>query len=258
MYTPSLFYKLSLTFVMLLAISNATQAIDNNEVTAYLSTQIKQACSNGAVTSTFKGSELDGNLLKLCRKSLVRIQKTAEQGHKKEQAALGAMYLFGFGVKQDNLLALRWFHAAAMQNSAAGQAGMGYMYENGKGIKQEPANAAPWYTLAANQGVTQIQTKLALMYHEGLGVPLNNTQSIKWLHLAAIQGDSYAQVLLGQIYETGLGVPTQTSLAHMWYSVAALKNNKIAKARQRKLEKSLNTDELASAQELLDQWLDNQ
>ena len=72
----------------------------------------------------------------------------------------------------------------------------------GWGGRQDDLDALKWYTLAAEQGHAQAQNKLGKFYENGsCGAEANNAVAIKWYQLAADQGHSESkekvQLLLG-------------------------------------------------------------
>ena len=79
--------------------------------------------------------------------------KAAEQGDANIQLQLGAMYLLGQGVPQDNAKALAWYSKAAEQGHAIAQYDLGLMYSEGKSVPQDYVEAHKWFSLAAAQGV---------------------------------------------------------------------------------------------------------
>ena len=76
----------------------------------------------------------------------------AERGHRNAQFALGQMYRFGTGVKQDDAKALAWFRKAAEHGHADAQTVLGFRYAYGVGTGQDRFQAYFWFSLAALQG----------------------------------------------------------------------------------------------------------
>jgi len=81
------------------------------------------------------------------------IVKAAEQGDANIQVQLGAMYLLGQGVPQDNAKALAWYSKAAEKGHANAQYDLGLIYSEGKSVSQDYVEAHKWFSLAAVQGV---------------------------------------------------------------------------------------------------------
>ena len=85
-------------------------------------------------------------------------QKAAEGGHSKAQWLVGAGYLNGVGVEQDNDKAEYWLMKSAVQDFADGQYGLaGYYF-----AKQDYEHAAKFLKKAANQGHTDAITMLEM------------------------------------------------------------------------------------------------
>ena len=74
----------------------------------------------------------------------------AEQGNARAQWYLGAMYLFGDGVPQNDAEAMKWYLQAAKKDYALAQSGLGMIYKRGYGVPQNYILAYMWYTVAAH------------------------------------------------------------------------------------------------------------
>ena len=85
----------------------------------------------------------------------------------------------------DYATALREFRALAEQGSAKAQWGLGAMYILGRGVPQDDAEAVKWYRKAAEQGVADAQYNLGSMYYDGQGVTQDYVQTHMWLNVAA-------------------------------------------------------------------------
>lgn len=73
----------------------------------------------------------------------------ADGGDVLAQLGLGAMYLKGEGVDQDNTEAAKWLLLSADQGNEFAQVSLGKLYEGGRGVPQDFAQAHMWYNLAA-------------------------------------------------------------------------------------------------------------
>lgn len=117
-------------------------------------------------------------------------QPLAEQGNPAAQAGLGGLYLGGYGVARDEVVAMAWFRKAAEQGHANGQFSLASLYFS----KKQYAPAASWYRRAAEQGQALAQIRLARMYVEGQSLARDDVEAFKWFALAADRGsDSYAR-----------------------------------------------------------------
>ena len=109
----------------------------------------------------------------------------AEVGDRTAQSLLALMYYHGYGVKQDDLQAEKWFRRAADQGQAEAQFNLGVMYAEGQSVPQNYAEAVRWYRLAAEQGEPRAQYNLGVSYAEGYGVEENYVTAYMWFNLAA-------------------------------------------------------------------------
>ena len=78
-------------------------------------------------------------------------RKAAEQGDTEAQVSLGIMYVYGQGVIQDYVEAVRWFGKAADLGYPWAQSNLAFMYSKGHGVPQDPVQAHKWYNLAASR-----------------------------------------------------------------------------------------------------------
>lgn len=108
----------------------------------------------------------------------------AEKGDSAAQYLLGALYVDGKGVEQDDTTAFMWFERAANQGDARAQYNLGASYAEGAGVKKSEVDAAKWFRRAADQGMVFAQLNLGLLYAAGNGVPQDNVEAFKWLDLA--------------------------------------------------------------------------
>jgi len=83
----------------------------------------------------------------------------AEQCHVYAQQNLGAMYLQGQGVVQDNQIAAKWFALAAVQGAAPSQHVLGTLYLIGRGVAQDYIKSYLWLHIAAKDGSVQEAAK---------------------------------------------------------------------------------------------------
>jgi TPR repeat protein len=120
---------------------------------------------------------------------LAYIQKSAELGYVRAQAALGEDYLNGKGVPKDLQKSLHWLSLAADQHSRAAQDLMGEFYAAGEVVPKDEAKAVQFYTLSAAQHYGPAEMDLGLAYEFGRGVTHNRTQAIEYLKRAAADGN---------------------------------------------------------------------
>jgi TPR repeat protein len=123
--------------------------------------------------------------------------KSADQGYKSAQSALGLMFFFDVERGEENTqrdsqemeLFFNWFSKLADRGDAEAQRIVGCAYEGGFGVGQDAAEAAKWFVRAADQGNAKAQVKIGEMYMDGVGVAKNEKEAIRWFSIAADQGD---------------------------------------------------------------------
>ena len=161
----------------------------------------------------------------LSTSEMQRLRTQADQGDADAQSHLGALYLLGWGVQQDDVQAAKWSDKAAAQGDADGQFLLGLLYSLGRGVPEDYAQAAQWYQKAAAQGNAQAQGRLGTLYDFGLGIPQDYVQAQQWYQKAATQGLAAAQFHLGVLYLTGGGVHQDYVQAAKWFEKAAARGN---------------------------------
>ena len=90
-------------------------------------------------------------------------QKAAEQGLADAQYDLGAQYMLGEVIPQNNDTAADWYEEAAMQGHTSAQFNLGVLYANAK----QYANARHWWEQAAQAGHENAQLNLTRLSEMG-------------------------------------------------------------------------------------------
>ncbi|MGL5292245.1 MAG: tetratricopeptide repeat protein, partial [Aeromonas sp.] len=88
------------------------------------------------------------------------VHKAATAGYADAQSALGGMYRFGKGVKQDYNQAFTWLQKSAVQGYADAQYKLGNMYATGTGVTKDYSQALAWYQKAAAQSYAKAESAL--------------------------------------------------------------------------------------------------
>ena len=113
-----------------------------------------------------------------------RLKAAAEKGHKKAQYRLGRCYDKGYGVKEDDQAAFRWYLKAAQQGHAKAQYQVGKCYKNGEGVEKNRVKAFQYFEKAAKQDNGKAQLALGKCYLKGKGVAADRAKAISWLRKA--------------------------------------------------------------------------
>jgi TPR repeat protein len=154
----------------------------------------------------------------------------------------------------DYATALRIVHPLADQGAVGAQFILGAMYLGGLGVPQDDLEAARWFRLAAEQGDLRAPSILGFMYLNGRGVQQNDVEAARWLHVGAEHGVARAQFLLSEMYKVGQGVPQDHVLAHMWSNLSAAQGERGAEFVRNSVEKLMSTEQIEEAQKLAREW----
>lgn len=138
------------------------------------------------------------------------------------QAALGLLYLRGFGVTRDYSVAESWLLKAANQGSKEAAALLATLYTFQNSAARKDEDAYKWAKIAAEAGLPEGAAFLATAYFRGTGTKINQNEGVRWAQIAAEQGQPMGMWLLGIAYEAGVGGLTKDrAQAITWYKRAA-------------------------------------
>ncbi|XP_001634827.2 LRP2-binding protein [Nematostella vectensis] len=111
------------------------------------------------------------------------------------QYNIGRAYYEGYGVKQSDKEAERWFLMAARDGDPSGslrsQTVLGMFYS--RPGNENLSKAYFWHQEATGNGSVESQGALGVMFEYGIGVPMNIQSAFECLKGAAIRGNVYAQ-----------------------------------------------------------------
>ena len=135
---------------------------------------------------------------------------------------LGMMYFKGDGADQDLNKALGLWHKAADEEHPAAMGLLGRAYMEGKmGFEKDAASGLALLEKAANGGNTPSSVYLGNIYAKGQGVARDMERAMKWYEQAASAGDAHSQYIVGLAYLEGSGVPADEGKAFNWLRLAA-------------------------------------
>jgi len=111
--------------------------------------------------------------------------------------------------------------------------------------------------LARYLGDAEAQGKVGWLEERGLSLPSPNYEvAVHWYTKSAEQGYAMAQINLGMLYIRGEGV-TQNSLeAYKWFYIAEENGEADGKMAREKLERQMTNAQIAEAQELAREWME--
>lgn len=91
--------------------------------------------------------------------ALKELTPVAERGDVTAQFNLAKIYLYGWGVKKNEVEAAKWFRKAAEQGDSKARKMLAHMYEQGIGVQKNPAEAEKWRSMPAEKGSTSAQAR---------------------------------------------------------------------------------------------------
>jgi TPR repeat protein len=150
-----------------------------------------------------------------------RIQAEAARGSIDGEMKLGAAYLAGRGIGQDEKQAAYWYEKAANSGDPVAQKQIGYLYEVGVGVPRDSARAVRWFERAVAGGNVNAKVDLGVAYMWGMGVKKDLDLSAKFFREAAAKGEGLGACFLGDMYYSGNGVAKDEAAARHWYEVGA-------------------------------------
>ena len=90
---------------------------------------------------------------------------------------IGRLYNFGYGTKQDNTEAFKWFQKAAAADNSYAQYSLGSLYFYGNSVPQNYEKAFEYYKLSADQDNAYACYEAARMIRDGIGTEKNQEQA---------------------------------------------------------------------------------
>jgi TPR repeat protein len=120
---------------------------------------------------------------------------------------LGAFYLTGRGVAEDEAESVRLMRIAADQGHQVGAYNLGGDYEAGRGgLAKDDVQALRLYRIAASQGFPAANNAVGIYYESGRGgVAKDDNQAVQYYKRAVDQGFAAGQFNLARFNESGRG-----------------------------------------------------
>src|ERR1700674_4192520 len=154
--------------------------------------------------------------------------KAAATGNVQAMTRLGAMYLDGNAVEQNDLLALNCFREAADLGGAEAMNYLAIFYAQGRGVMKDFDQAMQWLSKGAKAGDPAAMLNLADALTMTVDAPEKQADAKKWYSQAlavyqkgADAGNPEAVLKLGTLYEDGRGVSADPQKAATLYAKAA-------------------------------------
>jgi TPR repeat protein len=133
---------------------------------------------------------------KVVKENILLAIKWYEKAAEKDSAVgifkLAVFAAEGIGQAKDDRKAAQLFFKSAKLGYVRAQYNLACFFEQGKGVPQDPGGAFYWFKQAALQGDPRAQTRTAFCLLEGKGTNKNSREGLKWLAEAARNGDPEA------------------------------------------------------------------
>lgn len=172
------------------------------------------------------GYGIGQNFLLACE----NFEKSALQGFAAAYCGLGKLHYYGYEVEQNYATASGWFKKAIEQNFVPAWCDLGILYSRGNGVTKNYASAFNYFEKAAEHGVSEAWCELALLYYKGHGVARDYVIAREYFEKVEKEL-AQAQYNLGFIYEYGQGVTQDNSRALEYYKKAAARKSVAAKGK---------------------------
>jgi len=160
-----------------------------------------------------------------------RLQTGAASGSIEDEIKMGAAYLVGHGVVQDEKLAAYWYEKAANAGDPVAQKQIGYLYEVGVGVPRDPERAVRWFQRSVAGGYFGAKVDLGVAFMWGLGVRKDLEMSALLFKEAAEKGEGLGACYLGDMYRSGNGFAKDDIAAQHWYEVGAKLHDPLSEYR---------------------------
>jgi len=189
------------------------------------------------------------------------IKLAAEYGNKDAKQTLGAAYLHGLVVSQDETRGLELFAEAAEQGSSGALWNLVKWYSTARTVDGQK-KAFEYASAAADLGYHWGEAALGTCYAVGRGVPKNEKLASEWFLKAANQGNSNGQGAMSRRYAEGIGILRDLVQAYMWNdlrcaSVESEDHRVMAVRFRNQLAREMSPNQIAQAEALARDWTPN-
>src|SRR4029077_16451113 len=100
-----------------------------------------------------------------CREAARWFQKAAEQDYVEAELHLGRLFFLGEdGCERNYAKSAKWLEKAAAAGKPWAQNTLGFLFERGFGVKQDEKQAERWFRTAADQGDAKAQANMERLY----------------------------------------------------------------------------------------------
>jgi hypothetical protein len=135
--------------------------------------------------------------------------------------AIGMMYKYGLGMKQNDERAFNLFSKAAEQGYAKAWYNLGLMYKFGHFVEQDFEKAVECFEKAKETGYDNVDYQLGYMHYKGMGVKQSYREAVRYFEQGAQKGSKMCMYFLGLCYFKGRSVERNTEQGKYWFAKAA-------------------------------------
>lgn len=151
-------------------------------------------------------------------------------------------------------------HKAAKAGQPAAQFYLATHYQRGIDVQKDLKQAFTWFKAAADQGISAAQLNVGRMLADGTGTAKNEVLARQYFEKAASRGDNRASFNLAMMDEKKKNYMG----AYQWYELSTrdgMLDNKVINLSETKkiaLAANLTQDQIRTARERADQWIQSQ
>ena len=131
------------------------------------------------------------------------ILKLAEDGDILAQSELADMYLYGYGIEEDEEEGVKWLKKSAESGYWRSMDKLANCYSDGIGVSQDKLKAIDLYKRVYELGSGEAANKIGLIYDENQN---NSEEAVKWYRKGFEKGYDCSGYNLADCYSNGIGV----------------------------------------------------
>ena len=131
------------------------------------------------------------------------ILKLAEDGDILAQSELADMYLYGYGIEEDEEEGVKWLKKSADAGHWRSIMDLADRYSDGVGVLQDELKAIDLYKKVYELGLGEAANRIGLIYDN----QNNSEEAVKWFRKGFDKGHDWSGCNLADYYSDGIGVP---------------------------------------------------
>ena len=184
-----------------------------------------------------------------------------QEGNGTAATYLGDFYYFGVAVKEDKIVAERWFESALKLHDPLAAYNLGSLYSVNAEHPHDIPKAAELLRQAADAGYVPAMHSLGLLLVNHPELKQGPQQSRTLLDMAANAGSWKSSIVLGILARDGRGVPADNKAAYLHFRVAVLQGgaeaNRIVKRDIDILAAKIGAEECKTEDSAANEWFEH-